>query len=632
MAFSGSSDYDQKVAALARRRKMAELLQADALKPFAGAGNVGRTSFLEPLGQMAKAFAATRMNKDLDAQDEALSAARSRDMEALTEKLAGTPITVPGTLPRQPDLATPPPQMEGAPPAEGEPDLRTMLTQKLAEQTEQAGPASTTTVPLNRMDTATTLMKMGDTAGGTAGAALFAKGAESMIPPTPKETKYVSVTSYEGGRKRTSMVNERNPLDRYDIGDTADATEAGGAKRQSIQDIKNDVVKYRYPDMDDKQALSIATSLANGLVTEQVNTVTGEAQYVDRTGKTMEIVKGSKKPTVNPANPEPQPLDKPTNLPLATPAPAAATGMIPKPVDAATVNKAWSPSTVDPNAVSSELDKQKQLLAATSDPTARAQIEKNIAVLGAPAAVAKPADPYARRPMPQYDDPKVAAAYVAKDPRNALYVPSPRDPYVSGTPSKKHLERLDEASLKISDERAKARLPEQETALQSFRNLMDKIAADPKSGVIKDPETGQYRGAIPGQSIESLIPKWFLSQNSQDAASAHAALSNIFSQMRSGLAVTDQEEFRKKLELGTNWQFTPETAWNAFSRYEKLTEGVNNAIVGRYPTAVQDYWHATKPEIVGATPLPSAKPKTAESRAAEQDALREKRLRKAHGY
>jgi hypothetical protein len=86
------TDFDTKAAALVRRRKMAELLQAESLKPFAGAGNVGRTSFLEPLGQIAKAFAGAHMGKGIDTEEAANEAARETAFQdVMKRRPMGTP-------------------------------------------------------------------------------------------------------------------------------------------------------------------------------------------------------------------------------------------------------------------------------------------------------------------------------------------------------------------------------------------------------------------------------------------------------------------------------------------------------------------------------------------------------------
>jgi hypothetical protein len=205
----------------------------------------------------------------------------------------------------------------------------------------------------------------------------------------------------------------------------------------------------------------------------------------------------------------------------------------------------------------------------------------------------------------------VQAHYLKDNPLNQNYLPL-KQPRGSITPQDTTWQKnLDDATQKIGKDREAVHMTEMETARKSYENLMDKIAADPKSGVIRtvDPKTGspRYEGNAPGMGLDQLIPRWILSQDSQNAQSANKALDNIFTLMRSGLAVTNQEDFRKRLEFGTDWQFSPQTAHEAYGRFTKLLEAKDSAILGQFPSVVRDYWHATKPEITGYMPSETKK-------------------------
>jgi len=103
-------DFDTKAAALLRRRKMADLLQQQSLEGFKPPPIQGRTSILEPLGQMAKAFAGMQMGKEVDTDEAANEAARTAEYNRLLAEMPKGTAATPGT----PEMGPPSiPEMEG---------------------------------------------------------------------------------------------------------------------------------------------------------------------------------------------------------------------------------------------------------------------------------------------------------------------------------------------------------------------------------------------------------------------------------------------------------------------------------------------------------------------------------------
>jgi len=89
------TDFDTKAAALLRRRKMADLLQQQSLEGFKPPPIQGRTSILEPLGQMAKAFAGLQMGKETDAAEAENEAARSAEYARLLAEMPKGTAAIP---------------------------------------------------------------------------------------------------------------------------------------------------------------------------------------------------------------------------------------------------------------------------------------------------------------------------------------------------------------------------------------------------------------------------------------------------------------------------------------------------------------------------------------------------------
>jgi hypothetical protein len=129
-------DFDTKAAALLRRRKMADLLQQQSLEGFKPPPIQGRTSFLEPLGQMAKAFAGMHMGKEADAAEAENEAARTAALKQLwSEMPQGTPA-VPGT----PGMPALPGETRAPLPSAGEqPLLKDILQPGAVPPTPQLG-------------------------------------------------------------------------------------------------------------------------------------------------------------------------------------------------------------------------------------------------------------------------------------------------------------------------------------------------------------------------------------------------------------------------------------------------------------------------------------------------------------
>jgi len=662
---SFTGDYDTKVAALARRRKMAELLQAEALKGFTPPPNgLAKTSIFQPLGQLAQGLAAGYMDMKAGEDDAALSAARQKGMSEQLDKLAnGTELTIPGTLPHLPGVA--PMTQEGSPvvpPPEGEPDLRQMLTQKLSEQTEQPGAATTAFSPLNKRDTIAETVKLGDIMGGTAGAAVSAKAIEAGIPGSKDavqwkiEEIYDPVTHTKQKIEYNPVTNERRPIG----GSAAEKSDAEKSWEFKYKQAKESA-EFQFGDtmtaaQKDEYARRIAagdiTTVAgpNGASSASTSDAVLKGMYggFDKVPKSvLERRDAAMKSATMAATPEPTAL-APVNLPgVAGAEPAAAAPqpkMMPNQVDPAKIPAKQSEAQI----LTEQLALEKGLLASGENGPDQQyihernikQITERLTKIGAlpKDAAAAPVTPAApgRKPMPDVKDPAVRDAYMKDDERNALYMPPP-DAGSIGPPSQKWLERRDEGAKEITKQRDVKKLAPLETALKSFHNLLDDMAGDPKSGVVRtvDPATGQVRySGSSGQGLNQLVPKWIQSQDTQHKQTAYKSMDNIFTQMRSGLAVTSQEMANKVKELGLEWGANDETYWSSFERFQALMDAENNAIVGQYPSAMRDYWNATKPEIKGAlAPVRVAKDKTAEGKEAKSNAKLEEDARKrATGY
>jgi len=641
-----TSDYDSKVSALARRRKMAELLQAEALRGYTPPpAGLAKTSIFQPLGQLAQGLGAGYMEMKANDEDAAIQADRKKNIELLLDKAQGTEMTVPGTLPHLPGVA--PMTQEGAPvapPVEGEPDLHQMLKTTLEAQTEQPGAATTGRIPLNKRDALANTMQLGEALGGTAGAAVAAKAIESGIP-SAKESKKTWVTGLDAKGNQVHGWADPGESD----SPTHGFTQVGGAKPEKSESEKAIETKFQkalqlgrdmYGEDADPRRLNIFAGKLTlgdtkfGAGPDGPQTISLANQAWAEAG---EQIKTTPDAQFSPGKPK---ALAPVNLPGVPGAESAAAPtqpkMMPNQVNPAKIPAKQSEAQV----LTEQLALEKGLLASGENGPDQQyihernikQITERLTKIGAlpPEAVAPgagAAPPAAARVVPKLDDPKVQADYLAQDPRNAVYLPKPRGPGVTSPPSGKYLEKIDDAMGEITKQRDAKKLAPLETARASFETLLDQMAKDPKSGVIKDPATGRYMGATPGMQLDMLIPKWFQSQNAQDFAASHKSLDNIFTQMRSGLAVTSQEMQNKMKELGIDWQGTPETFWNAYTRFSGLMDAENNAIVGRYPSVVQDYWNATKPTITGAAP-PLAKKASAGDLEARANAKLDDEVRK----
>lgn len=113
------TDFDTKAAALVRRRKMADLLQQQSLEGFKPPPIQGRTSFLEPLGQMAKAFAGLHVGKEVDAAEAENEAARSAEYARLLAEMPKGTAATPGT----PEIPAVPGETRAPMPSAGEQPL-----------------------------------------------------------------------------------------------------------------------------------------------------------------------------------------------------------------------------------------------------------------------------------------------------------------------------------------------------------------------------------------------------------------------------------------------------------------------------------------------------------------------------
>lgn len=572
------SDYDLLQAEFDRKKRLADLLQQQALSPKV-LDTVKSQSWMNALVPMAQAAASEYTRSGLSEEERATTERRNREMSAdLLKMTEGVPAK-----PAYEGVGPPTPEGEAAPGYEAQPARQFTPAEWLQKSTEFGS-------------------KYGKFAQDIA--KNLASHATSLM--LPKAPTYQHMTTYTPeGKQQPALVDVNNPGAKpIPVGSPG----PGSALQQRVDQYRG-VLKRDNPDISDADLESQAVRLA-----------ARDFQVLPEGGglvSTSAVAGGGAKPPA--AAPAPQPtLPQPPQL--GTPAPAAPV----KPPIVPDVTKFTTPEgqatakRIQQEAPAREVNRVEVLqgeraneLAIVNNPSSTPdqkriaqnnvdaldkELKKLKVPVEAPAApvAAAPAKPI-EKPLAQMSEEEVYKKY-SKDSSNAPYiVPPPPPGMVMRMPQTKPAANLAQDVQKLSKQMDDKYLPDLKTGMKQFDDTIDGLIAKyPDIGIKRD-KSGEWTGLAPGMGWQQLDP--FPDVKQQFLQQAHQTLNNQITLMISGKAVTVTEGARLRKELGIAINQGPEVFWKAVREIRERINAADRAVNAGYAPIVQDaYRQRSQPQ------------------------------------
>lgn len=524
----GSNSFDAQAQALARRRKLADLLGQQASEQTQIAPG-GRLTIVDPISKALLGYMSRLENEQATADSAKLEEARSAEFNRLSDNI---PQGTPGR--------------DAIPGGEAEGWGQTGAENTVTPEGQTAGLAAVAPKPPSLGE----MVKWGSAIGQTGdwGQKIGAEVVDQAL-------KYHMPNQFRGGGAGKSDRNAPVLDQRY-----------GYAVRLS------ELMRKPNRTPEDNAEINALQTTLNDV------TVTPTGQAVSRAGGGSEIFG--------------MPASAPQTLPISAdgakppvlpPAQRQAPGMLPNALSVPPVRSTdeapplrMMPQVPGPNAIPTA--PPAPVAPPQPAPPSVATVDMSKVTPADRAFMAKEGVALPGAPAPSVPPPSVPAAPPPAGPSPPG--PQQENPYLptpavlgkhNGLPPARPVQPdLDAYGKKLRDDM----IPDLEYHFGNMNGVLDRLATtDPKSGVVKNPD-GTYGGNAPGfggpAGIMNMLPVK-MTEAGRDVAAAYAPLKNIAARARSGAAVTDQELQRLLVELGQAAGQGDKQFWTA---YTNLQNGV----------------------------------------------------------